>query len=177
MTGGDIIIFWNEQVVHSTGDKLYPSALSGQAGALLNGNSIQRVTQKWVNGELVKESKNIGYPVTVSVKAPVYWNPSVVAIDLMMSPIMIQKAITGTSGALDIAQYLVDHGIRVEKLWNQGYSGYGETGWRLQVDRKKSSWLLCRTSHGANGMIGQAQLILFFSREAADRDSQLTHFW
>ena len=170
-------IFWNEQVQHSTGEKLYPSSLIGQAGVLLNGNSIQRVTQKWVNGALVKERKDVGYPVTVSVKAPVYWNPSVVSIELMMSPIMIQKAITGTPGTFNIEQYMGNRGIQAEKLWEQGYSGYGETGWLLQGEGKKSSWLLCRTSHGASGLVGQTQIILFFTREAVDRDSQRTHYW
>ena len=169
-------IFWNEQVQHSTGEILYPSALIGQAGVLLNGNSIQRVTQKWVNGELVKERKDVGYPVTVSVKAPVYWNPSVVAIDLMMSPIMIQKVISGTPGTFNIEQYIGNQGIQAEKLWEQGYSAHGETGWLLQVEGKKTSWLLCRTSHGASGMVGQTQLILFNSREAAERDSRQMHY-
>ena len=170
-------IFWSEQVNHSNNDKHYPSALIGEAGVLLNGNSIQRVTQKWVNSELIKERKEIGFPATVSVKAPVYWNPSVVYIEIMMSPVMIQKSITGTPGLFDIAQYMESRGIQVENLWTQGYSGYGETGWLLQTTGKKTTWLLCRTSHGASGMVGQTQLIIFNSREMAERDSQQTHHW
>lgn len=170
-------VFWLGNGVSKKTDTLYPYQLDGSVGVLFNGVSAQRTIQSWENGELIKSVKEIGFSSDVSVMGQLYWNARVVRISIPISPIKIQKLVTGAPGALLFGNYLASQGIVAEMLWNYGSSGYGETGWLVQSDGKEPVWIICRTTHGANGLIGSTTILIFYTLEEAEKDSAITHYY
>lgn len=164
-------IYW-DVVEHSGNGSSYPSYKQGAAGILFNGKASMRTSQKWQDGQLIKKNIESGFPCGVTIRGKLYWAPSNVKISIPMSPIIIKKHLNQT-GEFSLGDYLSEAGMTVEQLWKKGYSGYGETGWKVKTNKGRA-WILCDTSHGVNGLVGNIEILIFYSLEDAKTNSMIT---
>lgn len=92
-------------------------------------------------------------------------------LGISMSPLYIEKKLTGRVSEIQPVPYLRQHWRNVTELWNRGRSGWGEKAYEMERDGS-TVWLVLRTEHGLNGLVGTTRFLLFGSREAAEKDSE-----
>jgi hypothetical protein len=92
-------------------------------------------------------------------------------IAMPISPLYIGKKLTGRVDELNLAEYLRLSGANITEVWNKGRSGWGEKAFLLDYNGA-TVWLVLRTEHGLNGLVGTTQLAVFGKRSAAEKDSE-----
>lgn len=92
-------------------------------------------------------------------------------LGLSMSPLYIEKRLTGRVAEFQPIPYLRQYWESVSELWSRGRSGWGEKAYSLERSGIKV-WLILRTEHGLNGQVGTTNFLLFGSQGAAEKDSE-----
>lgn len=92
-------------------------------------------------------------------------------IIIPMSPLYIEKKLTGKIDIFNLAAYLTARGANVNEVWNKGRSGWGEKLFLLEF-QSEAAWISLRTEHGLNGLVGTTRIVVFGKRATAEKDSE-----
>ena len=163
----NIPIYW-DRVRHFQNNLPYPSTRPGAVGVLFNGNASKTITQEWVAGELKKQEVENGFTCAVNIRGKLYWAPKNINIEIPISPIRIAKYFNQSK--FSFGNYLSSNGIDNEILWEKGSLDYGETAWKV-YSNYNPVWIICKTNHGASGLIGDVEIMIFYTLEDAQSDS------
>ncbi|MBP2635504.1 MAG: hypothetical protein H6Q72_1411 [Firmicutes bacterium] len=163
----NVPIYWGK-VRHFQNNLPYPSIRPGAVGVLFNGNTSKIITQEWVAGELKKREVENGFTCSLNIRGKLYWAPRNINIEIPISPIRIAKYFN--QGKFSFGDYLSNSGINNELLWEKGSLDYGETAWKV-YSNYNPVWIICKTNHGANGLIGDVEIMFFYTLADAESDS------